>query len=499
MTLVIDEALEPHYSAGMPETGESLSDGIHGLTVDQRVAVGKQARQRVSRTSLGEYSPGDRPDPVQVLIDQEVGRVDALLPLRHQRMAANEFAFLRGAAALMARDLGSRPDTGLHAQLCGDAHLANLGIFAGPDRSLVFDLNDFDETARGPFEWDVMRLATSFLVAARHAGHSETFAASLPGLVANAYRDSVTMFAGMNDLDIWYYRIDTALMRTWAQRHDSASASKALRATEGQAQARDRWSAIRKLTHLDGGVRRFNDQPPLLTSLGYGDDARTIVESMYGEYKDSLQVDRRELLHRYQIIDVGHKVVGVGSVGLLAFVLLLQGRDDSDLLVLQVKQAVESVLAPFTGIPTPQPPGRRVVYGQQFMQATSDAFLGWVTGPRGRSYYVRQLRDMKWSPDLDTMTKRGYRAYAGLCGATLARAHARAGDPIAIAAYVGTSDSFASAVTRFAHSYAEQNHADYQAFVAAIASGRIDADEASVDVGLTVDTEGNVELQSRRT
>lgn len=483
----------------MSEAQALLSDRSHGFTVEQRVEVGKQARQRASRTSLGEYSTGDRPDPVQVLSDQEVGRVEALLPLRHQRMAENEFAFLRGAAALMARDLGSRPSTGLHAQLCGDAHLANLGIFAGPDRSLVFDLNDFDETAHGPFEWDVMRLATSFLVAARQAGHSETFAASLPGVVARAYRDAVTMFAGMNDLDVWYYRIDTALMHSWARRDDSTSAAKALRATESQAQARDRWSAIRKLTHVVDGARRFNDQPPLLTSLGYGDDARAIVEGMFGQYKDTLQVDRRELLHRYQVIDVGHKVVGVGSVGLLAFVLLLRGRDDDDLLVLQVKQAVESVLAPFTGLPTPQPPGRRVVYGQQLMQATSDAFLGWVTGQRGRSYYVRQLRDMKWSPNLETMTKRGFRSYAGLCGATLARAHARAGDPIAIAAYVGTSDSFASAVTRFAHSYAQQNHADYQAFLSAISSGRVDADPSSVDIGLTVDPEGNVTLQSRTT
>lgn len=470
-----------------------LSNRVHGLSVQERTDNGRAARTRVPRSQLGDYQPSaERQDPVDLLVEQEKDRVAALLPLRHQRMSANPFAFYRGAAAIMAADLGTRPHTGLYVQLCGDAHLSNLGIFAGQDRSLVFDINDFDETAPGPFEWDVFRLATSFQIAATEAQHSTEFARSLPGIVASSYRDAMSMFASMTDLDVWYYRIDSEPMLKWAQRDNVSAATKRLRKTEAVARSRDRWSAVRKLTHLDGNTRRFNDQPPLLTSLGLGSDVLPVVDSMFSDYKDSLQVDRQELLHRYRVIDVGHKVVGVGSVGLLAFVILLQGRDDNDLLVIQVKEAVDSVLAKFTDLEVPTPSGKRVVVGQQLMQATSDPFLGWVSGPRGRSYYVRQLRDMKWSPDPLTMTREEYQGYAALCGTTLARAHARAGDPIAISSYIGQSKTFAGSVTSFADAYTSQNAQDFAAFEAAIAEGRISSGDDKVDFGLVVDEDGSV-------
>jgi uncharacterized protein (DUF2252 family) len=481
----------------MSQSLPKSSDLIHGRNVDERVAAGRAARSVVPRSQLGKYSAAsNRSDPIQILTDQETHRVQALLPLRHQRMSVNPFAFLRGAAAVMAADLGSRPNTGLHVQLCGDAHMSNLGIFAGPDRSLVFDINDFDETAPGPFEWDVFRLATSFQVAAQVAGHPTKISASLPGIVATAYRDSMARFATMNHLDTWYYRIDSDLLRSWAVRADTPSAIKRLDKTEASARARDRWSAVRKLTYVDDGTRKFHHQPPLLAALGLEDESRPVVESMFSEYQNSLQIDRQELLRRYRVVDVGHKVVGVGSVGLLAFVLLLEGRDIEDVLVLQVKQAVESVLTPFTGLSTPQPAGRRVVNGQQLMQASSDAFLGWVVGPQGRAYYVRQLRDMKWSPDPLNMTVIDYQTYAALCGTALARSHARAGDSIAIASYMGTSDTFARSITEFASAYAEQNALDFVAFQGAIANGRITSATDDVDVSLVVDAHGSVVIES---
>lgn len=477
------------YTAAMTIPSPPLSDLIHGHSVAERTAAGRAARSAVPRSVIGNYVPAsDRRDPIEILTGQESQRVQALLPLRHLRMSASPFAFLRGAAAVMAADLGSRPNTGLHVQLCGDAHMSNLGIFAGPDRSLVFDINDFDETAPGPFEWDIFRLATSFQVAAQGAGHSDKISRMLPGIVATAYKDAMVQFAAMNYLDIWYYRIDSESIRGWADQISTPSIAKKLTKSEASARAHDRWSAVRKLTHVVDGVRRFNNEPPLLASLGLDNHVRPLIDSMFSDYKDSLQVDRRELLHRYRVVDVGHKVVGVGSVGLLAFVLLLEGRDEDDILVLQVKQAVPSVLTQYTGLNTPEPAGRRVVAGQQIMQASSDSFLGWVVGPRGRSYYVRQLRDMKWSPDPLSISVADYYTYAAVCGKALARSHARAGDPVAIASYIGTSDTFAQSVKNFADAYAAQNLADFAAFKSAIASGEL----ASVDD--TVGTVGTIEF-----
>lgn len=444
------------------------------LDVSQRIALGKEARSRRSRRNLGRYEAApDRRDPVEILAGQEADRVAGLLPLRHERMSQSPFAFLRGGAAVMAGDQGAMPNTGLMVQACGDAHLANFGLFGAPDRGLVFDVNDFDETNPAPFEWDVQRLATSFVVAAQEGHHSSSDISELPRIVGRAYRDMMSALSTLSELDAWYYRIDTSLMAQWAKEADSRRAVRALRQTEKAAHARDRWSAVKKLTEAVDGSRRFRDQPPMLVSLGSSGSTPDIVREMYDGYLSTLLVDRAQLLSRYTPIDIGHKVVGVGSVGLLAFVALMQGRDEDDLLVLQFKQAVSSVLEPFTE-PSQWPThGRRVVAGQRLMQAATDAFLGWTTGPHGASYYVRQLRDMKWSPDIATMTTEGLAAYAGICGAALARAHARAGDSVAISAYLGSSERFDRSMQEFALAYAEQSLSDYQRYTEAITSGRV--------------------------
>lgn len=449
-----------------------LSAQVHGKTVEERITRGKAARAACSRSHVGVFEPaGDRPPAWKILEGQEAVRVPELLPLRHSRMAQNPFAFMRGAAAVMAYDLGSRPNSGLHVQMCGDAHLSNLGLFAGPDRRLLFDINDFDETLRGPFEWDVLRLATSFPIAAQVAGHSATFAHSLPAVVASAYQQAMTNFSRMSDLDVWYYRLDTDELRSWANKDEQAI--RALQTTEKRARAKDRWSAVRSLTEVTPYGRRFKNQPPLLVSLGEDPARIPVIMDMFDKYLSTLLPDRSELLGRYHVVDVGHKVVGVGSVGLLAFVLLLQGRDDDDLLVVQIKQAVGSVYEPFVDHAPAAPHGRRVVLGQQLMQAASDAFLGWVDGPNGRAFYVRQLRDMKWSPDPSRMAKNSYSTYAALCGAALARAHARAGDAVAISSYMGSSSKFAESVVQFAQAYQERNDADYSEFMAQVNAGEI--------------------------
>jgi uncharacterized protein (DUF2252 family) len=443
------------------------------MTVAERIEVGKAARKKSPRSAAGTYSsPRGRQDPVAILAAQETSRIADLLPLRHQRMAENPFAFLRGAAAVMSADINTMPHSSLNVQLCGDAHLSNLGLFAGPDRNLVFDLNDFDETNPGPFEWDVMRLAASFQVAALAAGHKPDFARSLPGIATKAYRKSMRNFAQMNDLDVYYYRIDTTLLSQWAKQAGSKRGMSALRRTEKAAIARDRWSAAKSMTHVVDGRRVFKDRPPLLVSLTADHDARTTINEMYESYRSTLLIDRKELLSRYQWVDAGHKVVGVGSVGLLAFLLLLQGRDENDLLILQIKQAVASVLEPYTGTSTFTSHGQRVVAGQRRIQAATDAFLGWTEGPN-RSYYVRQLRDMKWGPDPINMDKNAFMAYAALCGLTLARAHARSGDAVAISAYLGDSNVFDKAIQEFSEAYTHQTHSDFDAYTAAITQDKI--------------------------
>jgi uncharacterized protein (DUF2252 family) len=415
----------------------------------------------------------DRPDPIAQLADQETVRLQALLPLRHERMSASPFTFYRGSAAVMASDLATMPNTGLVVQLCGDAHLSNFGLFAGQDRTVVFDVNDFDETNPGPFEWDVMRLAASFMLAAQDNGFSAQEANDITRLAASSYRTAMAEYAAMSDLEIWYDRISTTTLEQWAVQVGGEKATKQMNKVIGKAQSRDGWSAISKLTEVIDGKRQFLDQPPVLVRITDGEDLHPWLDMLMAKYRTDLQNDRRELIRRYQVVDFGHKVVGVGSVGLRAFVLLLQGRDENDLLVLQAKEAVQSVLEPYTHSCVYEHQGQRVVEGQRLMQAASDAFLGWVQAPNGRQFYIRQLRDMKWSPDIAKLPAARLAGYAALCGRTLAHGHARSGDPVAIAAYLGRSEKFEVAISAFARTYSAQVDTDFASYTAAITSGRV--------------------------
>ena len=400
-----------------------------------------------------------------------------LLPIRHSRMAESPFAFYRGAAAIMADDLGAAggpANSGIIVQLCGDAHLSNFGFFASPDRSLIFDINDFDETHNGPFEWDVARLTASFWIAAQQAGIRAKDVPTITFTAVKAYHSTMAAYAQMNELDVWYSRIDAEMLRTRASEDRSRVETRTVERVLETASERDRWSAVRSLTERTATGPEFSNKPPLLVRLPTEGEWRASVDAVYREYLATLLPDRAMLLGRYAPIDIGHKVVGVGSVGLRALVLLLRGRDDEDLLVMQAKQAVQSVLATFTPTEGITHMGERVVRGQRLMQAATDPFLGWVTGPAGTHYYVRQMRDMKWSPDISRLAVGGFLAYAAICGQTLARAHARAGDAVAISAYLGTSDRFAKALVTFAEAYARQNtadHAKFAAFAATSAGG----------------------------
>jgi len=455
--------------------------GTH-RTPAEREEIGRSAREILSRKAQAIYQPAaDRPDPISLLEGQERSRVADLLPLRHERMGVSAFTFYRGSAIIMASDLGAQPSSGLQAQLCGDAHLSNLGLFAAPDRVPVFDVNDFDETNPGPFDWDVKRLAASFVLAAQDNGYAKAIIGDAALTSARQYRLSMATYSRMSEIDIWYDRVDPSALDTWAKRTDGRVGQKQVRRTVAKAQSRTMWTAVNKLTEVVDGQRRFVDQPPVVVRVPDDSTARQFVLSALPGYLESLAPDRRDLLERYEVIDVGHKVVGVGSVGLLAWVLLLQGRDGDDLLVLQVKQAQHSVLEPYTAPSEYAQMGERVVEGQRLMQAASDSFLGWVTGKLGREYYVRQLRDMKWSPDVSRFTPDRLRSYAELCGHALARAHARTGDAVAIASYLGRSTAFDEAIRSFSLAYADQVHADYAAFQRAMASGRLVSSETPTD------------------
>ncbi|MDP1878326.1 MAG: DUF2252 domain-containing protein [Actinomycetota bacterium] len=483
---VVTRDLAPRRGAGVARS--SARKPVPHPTVAERKAKGRTARETVPREQLAAWqAPADRTNPVTLLVAQEKSRVQELVPVRHARMSTSAFAFYRGSAAVMAADLAAMPRSGLDAQLCGDAHLANFGLFAAPDRSVVFDVNDFDETLPGPFEWDVKRLATSFVLAARDNGLPARVGEDAAEAACAAYREAMSVFAGLREVDIWYDRIDvTALTPALTQTagggksktgKERAREEAVIEGALAKARSRDAWSAIAKITEVVDGQRRFRDQPPLLTRLAVTDDVRATINDLFRDYRATLQDDRQDLLKRYAIIDMGHKVVGVGSVGLLAFVLLLRGRDEDDLMVLQVKQAQASVLEAYTRKSVYRKHGHRVVTGQRLMQAASDSFLGWLDAPGGRSFYVRQLRDMKWSPEPASLTARSLPKYARLCGHTLARGHARSGDAVALAAYLGKGRAFDKAVAAFSAAYADQVEADFDTFTAALADGTIVAHE----------------------
>ena len=480
------------------DPGVIQSEAVHGRaaakqvvshpSVDERQRSGRVARAEVPREQLAAWDPATRrAEPVALLRGQETSRVQELVPVRHARMAVSAFTYYRGAALVMAADLAAMPRSGLNVQLCGDAHLSNFGLFAAPDRSVIFDVNDFDETNPGPFEWDVKRLATSFVLAARDNKLPGRVGQAAAAVAARSFRESVAGFAAKPEIEIWYDRTDVGGMVA-ALRGQSSGTGKVAAKQEAKVEARvneatanarlrDAWSAIEKITEVVDGRRRFRDQPPLLTRLDAAPNVVERIRELFGTYRATLQEDRQELLKRYEIIDMGHKVVGVGSVGLLAFVLLLRGRDEDDLMVLQVKQAQASVLEAYTRKSAFTKHGHRVVAGQRLMQAASDSFLGWIQGPGGRSFYVRQLRDMKWSPDPAWLNENRIVRYAELCGHTLARAHARGGDAIAISAYLGSGRAFDKAMTTFAESYADQTERDFADFTAAIADRGLSAHE----------------------
>ncbi|MFF5980692.1 DUF2252 domain-containing protein [Streptomyces olindensis] len=454
------------------------------LSPAERAAEGRAARRRSPRSSHGRFEaePG-RFDPVEVVERQSATRLPELVPVRYGRMLESPFRFYRGAAAIMAADLGAAADTGLRVQLCGDAHLLNFRLLASPERHLVFDINDFDETLAGPFEWDVKRLAASFAIAGRANGFGTREQDSAVRTCVEAYRRRMREFAGMRTLDIWYAQDDADRMRELMAASMTKRARRRTAEATAKARTRTHLQAFASLTVATAEGRRIAADPPLITPLRdlvagsprheQEKELRTVLEG----YARTLSSERRHLLRRFRLVDVARKVVGVGSVGTRCWIALLLGRDDDDPLLLQAKEAQESVLSPHTEGIRYDNEGRRVVAGQRLMQTTSDILLGWTHAVgldgRERDFYVRQLRDWKGIARPDTMDPALLRLFARLCGASLARAHARSGDPIAIAAYLGGGDRFDRALTAFAQSYADRNERDFEALGAAARSGRI--------------------------
>jgi len=467
-------------------------------SIEEREAkgIGRREQTPVASHTGWTAAPG-RPDPVALLEEQNRTREQDLVPVRHGRMLASPFTFYRGAAKIMATDLKDTPRAGLVSQLCGDAHLSNFGVFASPERTLLFDLNDFDETLPGPFEYDVKRMAASFTIAARNNGYTKEETRDVTLGAVRAYREAMAEFAQMRTLDIWYAHLsEQELMSAIegaadteegkAQKKAAKRAEKETKKTALKAHTRDSLQALSKLGELVDGQYRIVSQPPIVIPVrelsdSYGmsaDEVENTIREQLRSYRTTLQDDRRHLLEQFEIIDVARKVVGVGSVGTRAFIALLQGRDQQDPLFLQVKEATKSVLEDHLPKSKFAQPGERVVQGQRMMQAASDIFLGWTKGAQDNRYlYWRQLRDMKGSAVVEDMIPLGMTLYAHICGWTLARAHARSGDPIAIAAYLGKSDKFDVSITDFCERYADQNEQDYQAFSDAVRSGRLQAIE----------------------
>ncbi|WP_131746478.1 DUF2252 domain-containing protein [Frankia sp. Cppng1_Ct_nod] len=458
-------------------------------TPQERVARGKAARATVPRSSHGEFEPAPkRPDPVDVVERQSSTRVPELVPIRYGRMIESPFRFYRGAAAIMAGDLATTPRTGITAQLCGDAHLLNFRLLASPERHLMFDINDFDETLPGPWEWDVKRLAASFVIAGRHNGFSGAERRTVVMAMVRFYREWMHRFADMGNLAVWYAQVNVEQLE--AQYLDQMSKARRRRVTRtvSRARSRDSLRAFEKLTTFVDGERRIVADPPLLVPIRdlftgvEGDALAERLAVIIEEYRESLSSERRVLLGQYRLVDVARKVVGVGSVGTRCWIVLMLGRDDHDPLLLQVKEADTSVLADHLPASEYANQGQRVVSGQRLMQAASDIFLGWHQGMgidgRVRDFYVRQLYDWKGIIPVDEMAPQNMRSFAGLCGMTLARAHARSGDRIALASYLGRSDVFDRALTHFAEAYADQNERDHAALVAAVKSGRVIAESA---------------------
>ena len=455
------------------------------LTRADRVAKGKDARTFAPLESHAEFTPDRRRDPVGQLIEQAKSRVPELVPIRHGRMLVSPFTYYRGAALPMAADLATTPTSGLRVQLCGDAHLSNFGAFASPSRRLVFDVNDFDETLPGPFEWDVKRLAASLAVAGRDNGFGGKDRRQIELAAAESYRKAMRAFAGQNFMDVWYAHLDVDDAISEFRSQLKAKRVKLTEKMVAKAYTSDSMKALNKLTAEVDGQRRIVSEPPLIAPVEeifsdvQADAIYDLIREVLGKYRRTLQSDRKHLVEHFTLVQLARKVVGVGSVGTRAWIVLMEGGDETEPLFLQAKEAQTSVLAAYCGRSQYSNQGERVVAGQHLMQAESDIFLGWtrVTGPDGvdRDYYVRQLKDWKLSLPIEQMIPSGMKVYARLCGWTLARAHARSGDRVALAAYLGGSAKFDNAIADFAETYADQNELDHAALQAAVKDGKTTA------------------------
>jgi uncharacterized protein (DUF2252 family) len=468
----------------MTATATAAPRIVPHLSTSERAARGKAARAEVPRSSHAAWgSPPGHRDPVEILDDQATQRLPELVPVRYGRMLTSPFAFFRGAAAIMAADLAATPRSGLQVQLCGDAHLSNFGGFASPERDLVFDINDFDETLPGPWEWDVKRLAASVEIAARESGFKPGQRRRAVVATVRGYREAMRAFAAMRNLEVWYARVDAAAILADAVQQVDARDRARIDRLNAKAMTKDSTKALSKLTQSVDGESRFLSDPPLIVPVSEllpgasGEAIREQIGDLLRQYQETLRPDRRHLLEGFRYVDLARKVVGVGSVGTRAWLVLLLGRDGDDPLMLQVKEATASVLEPHLGAAGQPNHGQRVVEGQWLMQSASDILLGWLhaTGmdDQERDFYVRQLWDWKRSAEVETMGPALLAVYGQLCGWTLARAHARSGDRIAIAAYLGGGNTFDTAVAAFAEAYADQNERDYAALAAAAQSGRI--------------------------
>jgi uncharacterized protein (DUF2252 family) len=483
------EHADAHVLDERPRTGErsSRQKALRHFTPAERAVRGKAARGELPRSAHADWQPGpSRRDPIDLLEEQAETRLPELGPIRYGRMLVSSFAFFRGGAYLMAADLADGPRTGLYTQLCGDAHLSNFGIFAAPDRRLVFSINDFDETLPGPFEWDVKRLAASLAIVGRERGFDDAIRHSIVTGAVREYRETMARFAEMRNIDVWYTRLDVAAIRDRLGAGVSKKQMKRLESDVASVRTKDSMRALTKLCRTVDGELRIVGNPPLVTPIedvlpgAEQEQLEGVVQRMIRSYRRTLPHDRRKLLETYRFVHAARKLVGVGSVGTRTWILLLAGRDEADPLFLQFKEAQASVLEPFLGKSRYSQHGQRVVEGQRMMQATADIMLGWeriitIDGQQ-RDFYIRQLWDSKGSAEVELMDPPRLEAYARICGWTLARAHARSGDRIAVAAYLGKSDSFDRAMASFAEAYADQNERDYQALQEAVASGRVAAE-----------------------
>lgn len=441
------------------------------LSRSDRQAAGKALRQTVPRSAHREWhSSGDRADPITLLKKSNQGRISELIPIRHWRMMQSPFTFFRGSAIILAADLATTPTTQIQVQACGDCHLLNFGGFATPERNLIFDLNDFDETLIAPWEWDVKRLVTSIILAGRELHLCDRDCSEAALAAARAYRLAIDRYSQLSAMEVWYARLDAEVLIKNAPEEDTRNhwvkmADKAFTRTLDQ--------AFRQLTEEVNGQRRFVDNPPLLYHLPNQDEYFSEIQVLFEQYRDTLQVDRQFLLDRYRLVDVALKVVGVGSVGTHCGVALLLDNNN-DPLLLQYKEARPSVLAPYANKSPYIHEGQRIVSGQRLMQAASDIFLGWTSNPQGNDFYFRQLKDMKTSIKLKGMSARSLEDYGQICGSTLARAHSRTGDPALISGYLGKTEAFDRAVTDFAAAYAHQVEQDYQVLKEAVCAGRLE-------------------------